>query len=730
MNKSGQQKSPKWILLGLFLLWLAFVLASYYLVQNAFLSLTIDSIQSVDAWITPRISLGSVGHSLLNIVVAAWISLAALGVGRWLTKIITKTPLTLLEDGLLGFGVGYGAVGLSVLALGLMGLLLKPILFTALALITALTGRATIRFIRQLSFPKPGRIVALILILSLLLALLMALLPATSWDGLFYHLTGPKLYINEGQIVSGIDIPHLNFPSLFEMLYLLALSMGGEPAAILLHFTFALLLIGLVYLMAQRLLAVSNGWFAVFFLLALPMILSLAGWAYNDLALAFYELIALYSLLRWRSDLGSSGILDKLDESVESQPRGNSHSWLIIGAIMTGLAMGLKYTSIIAFLSFAVLLIWWQRDSLRQAIRPMLLYGCLTFLVASPWLIKNTLFTGNPVYPFMFGGDYWDEFRADAYSEGGTGIAFDPESCTDYSPEYLIGQHPTGCDLDFGYLTKRLLLLPFDITLGLRDASLDGPIGPLFLVFLPLILFYVFVRRRNLPRAAWGILFFALTQYAFWTIGVISSAALWQSRLLLPGLLALCPIMAWILEDLARFDTQRFSLQRLLYLVLGGVLLVGLVIQFINLLPHQPWGYILGGETEEQNLLRRLGYHYEAMETINMETPENAVIAFFWEPRSYYCQRDCRPDSILDKYGHMQYLYGDAQGMAESMRGDGITHVLIYEKGLEFVLDANSPGDQPLDEPAILQELRRNYLSPIATIGEDGYTLYELVESK
>ena len=66
-------------------------------------------------------------------------------------------------------------------------------------------------------------------------ALLVALLPPTDWDGLFYHLTGPKLYLQAGQIVGGIDIPHLNFPSLMEMLFTWAMLLRSDIAAKLLH---------------------------------------------------------------------------------------------------------------------------------------------------------------------------------------------------------------------------------------------------------------------------------------------------------------------------------------------------------------------------------------------------------------------------------------------------------------------------------------------------------------
>lgn len=733
-SETGGKLSPlKWVVIFLFFLWLTVSLASYYIVQNAYLKIILDLFPDIDRWLPFRISLEALGRTVLDLSVALWIAFIAFGIGRWLLGRIGRSRFVPLEELLFGLGLGFGILGVIVLFLGLAGFITRPVLLLLMAALTLITARSSFRFIRTLPRPRPGRLILLFLLISILLALSLALLPPTSWDGLFYHLTGPKLYLEQGRIVPGIDIPHLNFPSLFEMLYLLALGIRGEVTAVLLHFIFALMLMGLVYSAAGKLLGVKNAWSAVLFLLAIPMILSLAGWAYNDLALVFYEVAALYGLLNWRLGWrkhdGSHQAVDSIEVPTDTAPISNLQNspWIILSGIMLGLAMGLKYTSVVALISLAGLILWWYRKQLRHALKPLLLFLGLAILVSSPWFVKNLFFTGNPVYPFIFEGTDWDEFRSAAYSEGGTGIAYNPSSCTSYSPEFLVGQHPTGCEFDLVYLGTRLLLLPFDITLGIRDASQDGPIGPLFLVFLPLLLLYgVLAKRPDRPAAMGGLLFFALVQFAFWTIGVMGSAALWQSRLLLPAFIVLCPALSWLLEDLASLDHPRFSLQRMLYLVIGLVLLAGLLVQAIYWLPQQPWGYILGGESKDENLNRRLGSHYEAMEYINTQTPDDSVIAFLWEPRSYYCRRDCRPDSILDAFGHLQHEYGNASDIISSMRGEGVSHILIFEKGLELVLEANSPTGESLEEPQVLVDLREKFLEPVTTIGEEWYTLYKI----
>lgn len=710
----------KWPLIILFMLWLAVSLAGYYWVQNALLQPVIRQIVGMEI-VFPGLSLTAIGRTFLHLLVSLWLAFIALGSGRFLFQRFPNLDLNPLEQLFLGLGLGFGLLGLLVFVLGILGLLFNWLFYGLAVVLTVLVGRPTLQFLRQLPRPNPGRLITIFLAISLFLALTRALLPPTDWDGLFYHLTGPKIYLEAGRLVSGIDIPHLSFPALFEMLFMLVMGLVGEVSAVLIHFIFHLMTAGMVYLIARDLLGVKNSWLAVLFFYAMPMVLTLAGWAYNDLGLAFYETAALYCLFKWAKTrfLSKTGFLS------------SDLAWLILSAIFSGFSMSLKYTSFVAPLALVLLMLWWGRRQLGQVIRPIVLFSVIALLVAAPWFLKNLAFTGNPVYPFVFGGQFWDDFRADAYAETGTGIAYNPETCSIETEDFLVGQHATGCELDIVYLLGNLVTLPYILTLGIKDANLtDGISGPLFLVFLPILIAYSLFRVGGKKPAVFNaLLFFALVQYVFWTVGVINSAALWQSRLLLPAFVVLCPVLAWIYEDLPRFDHPKFSLHRQLRLVFGLVLAVGLLIQFANWLPQQPWSYLVGGESQSDNLRRRLGAHYGAMQLINEQLGEEDVVLFLWEPRSYYCETaDCRPDSILDRFGHLQFLYDNsAEAITQSWRTDGVTHVLLFRSGLDLILEANSPTDEPLPEPAVFTEILTNHLELVDTVAENVYELFRLL---
>jgi hypothetical protein len=232
------------------------------------------------------------------------------------------------------------------------------------------------------------------------------------------------------------------------------------------------------------------------------------------------------------------------------------------------------------------------------------------------------------------------------------------------------------------------------LTLGVRDMNYwDGRTGPLFLLFLPLVLVYglsTYTRKRDdHPTALGPLLVFALAQFGFWIVGVVWSRSLWQSRLLLPGLAALAPVVGWLWVDLSRFNQRGFSVSHFVNVAIGLTLALTLVDIGLFTLQINPLPYLVGTETRDEYLTRRLGAHYAAMQQINQFLPPDAVVLFLWEPRSYYCQRECRPDSILDEFPHMLHQYDSAGAIARAWRKAGVTHILIHRTGLDFLLREN-----------------------------------------
>jgi 4-amino-4-deoxy-L-arabinose transferase-like glycosyltransferase len=679
----------KWLLIGLFVLWAFFTLGSFFAVQKPFSTANVLA----------------VGNVLLDLLVTGWLALIALGMGSWFLQRLLPA-LSFIETLVLGTGLGLGMLGLLSLALGLVGLFQPLVVYGITVALSAIFAPQTAHLFRWWRRWRPENLPALwptiYCLLITFFTLFVALLPPTDWDGLFYHLTGPKLYLQAGGIIGGIDIPHLNFPSLMEMLFAWAMLLRGD-------------------ITTYRFLSKKAAWLAVLIFASMPMVSTLAGWAYNDLALAFYQFAALYAFICWQTmkfEAANRQIANRqISESEIHHSQFTIHHsplyWLILIGVFAGLAMGLKYTSFVTPLVIVGFILWYSyrvspitshvsrttHHAPRSIVTNLAVFILPALLVALPWYVKNWAFTGNPVYPFLynvFGGQYWDGFRADWYAAAGTGVGWQPGT---------------------------LLTLPWLLTLGIRDVNYwDGRTGPLLLLFLPLIVWAGFSRRStNRPVALGPLLIFALAHFVFWTLGVIWSHSLWQSRLFLPGLVTLAPVAGWVWANLSDFDLPHFSLNRFVNIAIGLTLALTVVDVGLFTLNINPLPYLAGLETREAYLTRRLGAHYATMQRINENLPAEAAVVFLWEPRSYYCQLDCRPDSILDTFPHLVHQYGSAEAIVQAWQQAGITHVVVHRPGLEFVI---SETPEMVDQN-ILSKLEENYWRTLFDVA-GAYQVYAL----
>jgi hypothetical protein len=642
---------------------------------------------------------------VLDLGATALIVVAGSAAGSWLLRKLRLPGLSCGDRVVLGGGFGLGTLGLTAFGLGGLGVLSRWTFLGLLGAMIALLWRDVVDIVQTVRLlEKPATGVWLYSGITLGLALVAALMPPTDWDGLFYHLTGPAWALSAGCVgPPHADVPHLSFPSLMESLFLLAMALRSDVVAKLLHWSYALLLGGIVYRLANRHLGDRLGWGAVVALYATPMVAVLAGWAYNDLALAFFQVAALYAVL---NGLDHSSLMSSAHDA-QSVPC-DSVRWFLVAGGLAGLALGLKYTSFVCPVILVVLIVWntvWQKDggrvsrpALKRALNRAVGFSVVAFIVASPWYLRNLAFTGNPVYPFLYGlwdGRGWSRWHADWYAQSGTGLGND------------VGA---------------LLALPVTLTLGLRDMNYyDGRTGPLFLAALPGLVFVALFDHRK-PRALASMLWFGLAQYVVWVMGVVGSRSLFQSRLLLTALVSLCPGLAYVYGRLKRFSYRGFSLQRFVGLIVALVLSTNVVYQALDMVRLRPLSYLVGEESREAFLTRRLGGYYSAMRTV-AELPAGARVQFLWEPRSYYSERVVQPDSILETWKYLCEQYDrDVDAIAARLRERGVTHLLLHVAGKDWVAREN-PDHLSSADLAALEVFTAEYLD-VVWEQPDAYVLY------
>jgi hypothetical protein len=406
----------------------------------------------------------------------------------------------------------------------------------------------------------------------------------------------------------------------------------------------------------------------------------LASWAYADMALVFYATAALYTLVLYKS--------------------AKSATWLWVAGVMTGLAMGVKYTSFTVPLTGGLLILFWQRKQFIQAMNHAAQFSILALIAAFPWYTRNAIIMGNLFYPFLFGGRYWDSFRSSWYADAGTGI---------------------------GWNAFQILLLPLNVVLGHHDVTFfDGRLGPLFLILAPAALWILISGShqdsdRGLSLQTIGL--FAAVSFAAWTFGVINSTSLWQARLLLPALIpfAIPTALGW--DSLTRLDAPNLRISFLANALISIVITLTVFDNAVFVLQRNPLAVAFGVQSRE-GYIARVNPSYAALLQIMDELPATAYVYSLFEPRSYGLPRRTQPDVIVYNFAHDLHLYATPLEIIQHWKTEGYTHILIYERGLNFMIESPPSKLTPAIQAALDETLSR--LELISQTPDKVYTIYRI----
>jgi hypothetical protein len=161
------------------------------------------------------------------------------------------------------------------------------------------------------------------------------------------------------------------FPQGLEMLFLIAYSIGGLPAAAVVHLAFLCALALLIFSYGRRFGFPHAGIFAAILVFASPVVGLNGVSAYNDVALATCLFTVFYLLQVWREQ--------------------NTPNLLLIIGLLAGFGYAIKYTGWIA-LPFAI-------GALRgRGLSRILPSAAVTAL---PWALRNWMWVGNPFAPLL-----------------------------------------------------------------------------------------------------------------------------------------------------------------------------------------------------------------------------------------------------------------------------------------------------------------------------------------
>ena len=356
--------------------------------------------------------LGRLAQRLPIVLAALLIAAAALALGDLAIRGLgLRSQLPTLARWPLAFVSGATLLASLTLAAGRFGLLQPWPTRVALVLTAAagLLGHIGLR--RSVTTRRPTialgswPVLGLALIVGPVLALMAlgAMQPTIEYDALEYHLRGPREYFEAGRIAFLPDNVYTSMPSAVEMLHLLGMLVlddwwTGALVGQLLVAAFAPATAALIATLALGWGSPSASWIAVLVYLTTPWIFRLGTFPFVEGPLCSYHAaLALIAATAWRMPM---------DEARRGGPRA---LWGFAG-LLAGGAMACKYPGLVsAVVPFGLLAMvdGWRR---RSGLIPVA-FAIGVAVGVGPWLLRNVLDTGNPVYPLgyaVFGGRDWD----------------------------------------------------------------------------------------------------------------------------------------------------------------------------------------------------------------------------------------------------------------------------------------------------------------------------------
>jgi hypothetical protein len=579
------------------------------------------------------------------LALAALTFITVISLGHWLLKRLGFVPASLLTTGLISTALGFGLLGYLNFAIGMFGLF-QPV-WLALTLIGAsLVGGqswATVWWpllvsvpMRLRGFPPRSgaqRLTFGLILIGIVITFSQALTPPISYDVLMYHLYTPAQYLRLGAIEMLASPVQTNYPMTIQLVFAIGLAFGSPVFAKVITFGMSLGLAALTYDLGRRLVRGDFAIMASAALFTTPVFLFWAQTAFVDTTWAFFEFGAVLCAFQFRNK--------------------NQRGWLILAALLSGLAIGIKYQAILGGFALGLWILWHSRtQGWRQFISDAATFGIFSLGIAAPWFLRNLIWTGNPIFPYVFGGPGWSDFQlehlAAVVSNSGVGFSF---------PDFL--------------------LIPVHLYLNNQwFSTLTGLEFPSF-IFLLLFLYPLINKAPEISQLA-GLLFL---RYLAWT-------AAQHARYLIPLFPALSLISVYVLQDLVRRWRLRSWTS---YAVISAAMLFALSFPVLYSLQRPAFGVITGRQSKSEYLDLSLN-QYSSIDFILSELAAEDRVYFLWDGRGFYCDERCVPDRAQQTWPMLYHEFGTPIGISQEIRSRGGTHLFYSKFDLEFFIEHDPVG--------------------------------------
>jgi hypothetical protein len=506
-----------------------------------------------------------------GILVGLWIMLTAFGLGNWLMFWFKlKVQNSFLQAGLATL-CGLACWMVISLLLGILGLYYPWIAFLLTLAASVLTifwiirhqqiraANALKNILKKSREYRLGALVLSILLLCAFASYLWALAPSVRFDDASYHVAVPMRYIDQHAIVEIPETIQTYWAHYAEMLYtfgLLILPSSGLPG--ILNFFIGVLCLCFTFELGRKIGGARTGWIA-----------------YIDLfSCSFFNGILLI-LIQWK----------------ETQQT----KWLLFAGVMGGILTGIKLINFILLVPVAlyILVMAYRKNRVSKNFWIQLISFALpVILFFSPWAIRETIWTGNPIFP-----NYNDFFR---------------------SPKWFTSELFT-IDLPRENFLGSLILLPLRLvtnSTAYYHESDGGALAGLPLLFLPWLYGWSSLLLVDQRRSAWRLLACVMLTFALFRLSAPNARYMIPLMPTMAVLAALNFDALWQFIKPQRHRATATTMALLMTCCYIGASQMSLLDRFWVLPERVPYKYALGLESEP-DFIRRLMPVYDAFQFLN-----------------------------------------------------------------------------------------------------------------
>jgi hypothetical protein len=598
---------------------------------------------------------GTLLDSLYALLLAGLVLFLAAGLGTLLLKPFKFKNWSFTMRAVLSLPLGLAAIAYGEFLLGLVGWL-KPVHQLLFLLIVAGVGfREGVRFLSEgwaavrgfrsiwVNFSRIRKFFFIVGVAALLLALMVTFTPPFDYDGLMYHLQGPRLFLEAGRIIPIPENWFTYYPATWEMLFMLGMGLGSDIFARLISFSTLLIFLLTTFAFGKRYLPAPGGWLSAAMVISVPMMLAWGGFAYVDLPWSLFQFLAIGLLLMWIENRE-----DKL---------------LILSGIMQGLALGSKYTALSGVGIIGLVIFWFSVNkkysgcgSIKSFVSSILKFAIPTVLIASPWYLKNLIWTGNPTFPFFLPQSIIDTAELDI--------------CLDYLSSFGTGRSI----IDY-------LLIPVTVFIDNNKFSTFTVLGDFPNPVMLLSIVYPFIRKKFVGKGEILDVLIVITfiQYIVWMASSL------QSRFLMPLFPGVSIIASAVIISFSHLGTKTNWAKILSIGAVGGMLVSTLLLVgnlYIRIKPHE----VIIGTQSKREFLSAYVFDFKAIDYINSSLPDDVMVFLLWDGRGYYCYDKCLPDIGQSRWTAATAEIHTIEDISIWLETKGITHILLSRNDVRFFI--------------------------------------------